>query len=141
MSARDVETIEELVRLVELTEVRPYESSARRVDQGEPTQELRVMLAESDGAIEVRARMAVRTAEAELVADSSVVYTSQQSLDIPGQLKAEFVEKVGIMAVYPFLREAIFTGAARIQVAAPVVGLLRAGQFSVEQTRSPGPES
>lgn len=134
MSARDVDTIEELVSLVELTEVRPYESSARRVDQGEPTQELQVMVAETDGAMEVRARMAVRTAEAELIADSSVVYTSQQKLDISGSVKAEFVQKVGLMAVYPFLREAIFTGAARIQVAAPVVGLLRAGHFSVERS-------
>jgi hypothetical protein len=135
VTVRDVDTIVELVDLVDLTEVRPYEASARRVDHGEPTQELQVLLAENEDAIEVRARMSVRTEEAELLADYSVVYTVGEELDISKALKAEFVERVGIMAVYPFLREAIFAGAARIQVPAPVVGLLRAGQFSMEPSK------
>lgn len=51
---------------------------------------------------------------------------------MPAAVVAEFIERVGLMAVFPFLREAVFTTASRLGVPPPVVEILRAGEASVE---------
>jgi hypothetical protein len=43
----------------------------------------------------------------------------------------EFVDRVGVMALYPFVRESIFSTATRLRVKAPVLGLLLADAFHV----------
>lgn len=144
---RRVSTIVDLVALVDLTGVRTFEFSGRLLDapadaEIEERQDIQVHLRASPGDLQVRVRLTIQTDEAELVADCAAVFELKESdpneqIEIDDDVKREFVERVGIMAVYPFLRESIFATAVRLQVAAPVLGLLKAGQFSM----TPNPQT
>jgi len=43
----------------------------------------------------------------------------------------DFIERVAIMAAFPFLREAIARMASRLEVDVPLIGLLKTGQFQL----------
>ena len=140
---RRVADAAEMLPLVELTEIRVYEVAGRRAavaeDRDDRTagESLAVSAQGSDTWFETRAKMIVRTEDADLVAHAGAVFTYAEPLEVPEAVAAEFVEKVGVMAVFPFLREQVFSSAARLGVAPPVVGLLRAGGFRIEPPGAP----
>lgn len=90
---------------------------------------------------ETRAKMIVQTEDADLVAQAGAIFTFTEPLDVAEAVAAEFVEKVGVMAVFPFLREQIYTTASRLGVAPPVIGLLRAGSFRIDPPDEANTES
>src|SRR5665648_845067 len=137
--ARPVADIHELLALAELVGVRHYEVAGRRSLEAEDRPES-IEAAEQDAVLsvrrhedelEIRFRMVVVTPDADLVADVSVVYALLSHFDVSRPLTEEFVERVAVMAAFPFLRGSIFTTATRLGATAPVLGLLRAGQFRV----------
>jgi hypothetical protein len=139
--ARKVSAIEDLLAVVELTGLRTFEVSGRLLEVPassgvEETQELQVLLRESSDELETRVRLTLQTKEAQFVSDCAAVFRSTEPIKVDPEVKREFVERIGVMSVYPFLRESVFATATRLQVGAPVLGLLRAGQFSLD-----GPES
>ncbi len=92
--------------------------------------------------IEARLRVTARSETAELVADVA----AQFSLRVPAEVSStglrEFIEAVGVMTLYPYIRESLFSSAARLGEPAPVLELLRQGAFRVggdadEQTLTP----
>lgn len=44
----------------------------------------------------------------------------------------EFLERVAMMAVYPFQREALATYATRLRVPVPTLGLVRQGEIDLQ---------
>ena len=126
-----------MLPFIELTGLKVYELAGRlfEVPDGEPMRESSDSIAinanGSDEWFETRARLTVQTPDADIVADMGVLYTYSEPLEVGEAVAAEFVERVGIMAVYPFLREQLFTTASRLGVAPPVLGLLRPGTFKV----------
>lgn len=139
-SRRGVADAAEMLPLAELTEIKVYEIGGRRLDDAdnvperEPAESMSVHARGTDTWLETRLRLDVHTAEADLLADAGAVFSFNEPLDVPEAVVGEFVEKVGVMAVYPFLREQIFTTASRLGVPAPVLGLLRAGGFTIDQS-------
>jgi hypothetical protein len=126
----------DLLQIAELTGVTTYEVRGRRIEDGEdggdePTQDLEVMARGSDDLVETRLRFTYTTTVAELYADIGVHYAIREPVEIPEVALREFVERVGVMGVFPFVRESLFTTATRLGVDAPVLGLLRAGQFKI----------
>jgi hypothetical protein len=136
-----VSDIGDLLALIDLTGVRTFEVSGRLLEHedtpdSEEKQDAQVLVRETSEELLVRVRLTIQTADAQLVADCASIFElkepdAEESVEIEADLKREFAERVGVMAVYPFLRESIFTTAARLQVAAPVLGLLKVGQFSL----------
>lgn len=121
----------ELLRYTELTEVRTYELRGRRVAAGEASESTPdIAVKVSETALETRMRLEVTTESAVLFSDMSVVYSLSEPLELAQDVVREFVERVGIMAVFPFVREAVFATAARLTVTPPVLGLLRAGTLT-----------
>lgn len=133
---RDAVDAADLLAHSELTEIRVYEIGGRRVDGtgSESAEDFQVRATGNTHHFETRARLTLVTAEAELLADLSAVHAFDEELNISKEVAAEFTQRVGIMAVYPFVREQIFTSASRLGVTAPVLGMLRAGQFNIEMT-------
>ena len=127
---RPVEDIGALVQLVELKAVVTFGLSAVREESEvtAPEQELAYMHRVSAEQLESRFQLAVRTPDAKLNADIAVRYDFDEPLAPTEGVLLEFAERVGVMAAFPFLREAIFTLAARLGVDAPVIGLLKAGE-------------
>lgn len=140
---REVADAAELLGLSELTEIRVYEVTGRRVqgedgdEAREATEDLQLQARGGDDWFETRGKMLVQTAEADLVADAAAIFTFSEPVQVSHAVATEFVERVGVMAVYPFLREHIHTTASRLGVPAPVVGLLRAGGFHVDAPEAP----
>lgn len=117
---------------VELTEVRTYALVGRR-DDAERSEDIspEVGLRLTPDEIETRMRFAVNTGDAYLEADMSVVYQLQRPVNLWAHVVTEFIERVAVMAVYPFVREAVFTTAARLGVDTPVLGMIRSGELGV----------
>lgn len=134
---REIDDVVELLGTVELTGITHYEVFGRRhgpsanVEPGiQPPQ---VMVRRSRTEIETRMRMVVDTETATLAADISATYTISEPSEISEDVVTEFLERVGLMAVYPYVREAIHTSASRLAVDAPVLGLMRAGSVRIVQ--------
>ena len=133
--------IEELVAEAELTSVIPYEVSAKRIDGGEwkdePASSIGVAIHVEPQEIAARMTQTVDTGEAVLVADFAICYTLNQPLDIPQPIAVDFVERVAVMALIPFVRESIFTSAARLGMKAPLLAMVRQGQITLGEADTP----
>lgn len=138
---RTIDSTIALLEAVELTRITHYEVSGRRhapdatVDEGvKPPQ---VMVRKSELEIETRMRMVVETDVAAFTADISATYTLSEPANVPDEVVTDFLERVGLMAVYPYAREAIHTSASRLAVDAPILGLLRTGSVRIIPDRNP----
>lgn len=137
---RRVDDVVELVDLADLVDVAVLRVSGERhegEDQPEPGQTMQILQHGDVDHIEVRCVMEVVTDEGRFMADVASRYDYIEPLGVEGDVLTEFVARVGVMAAYPFVREAIHQTAARLRLPAPVLGLLRPGQ--VELTPQDGP--
>lgn len=103
----------------------------------EPSQSLQILQHAEHEHVEVRCVMEVVTEEGRFVADVASRYDYSEPLQVEDAALEEFTARVGVMAAYPFLREAIHQTASRVRLPAPLLGLLRHGQ--VELTQHDGP--
>ncbi|WP_432457949.1 hypothetical protein [Cellulomonas iranensis] len=128
-----------LLEYVDLRDVRTYTLSGRRLRGSTPTDdvapELGVRIDESE--LEVRMRLAVATSDAEFEVDIAVVYGLLRPVNLWSEVVAEFIQRVAVMSVYPFVREAVFSTASRMGVEAPVLGLVRQNDVSLQDSGGP----
>ena len=141
-----VDDVVELVRLVELVDVYLYEERGRRVDAtGGPDDEPLVRSFasigsrededEGDFGIAFRFRLVFDDRLGnEFVSDFQARYTLPAPCDITQEVRAEFAERVAFFAVYPYLRASIQMSAGRMGVPAPVLEMVRAGEFTLGDT-------
>lgn len=129
---RPVSDARELLDLAELTDIVFYETGARRSPDGkEEPLSVRIALRREDLVLEVRCRATLAGAGGEYVADASSVFTLEQPIDASDEVIAEFVERVGVMSVYPYLRESISQSAAKLGLERPILKLLRQNEVHV----------
>ena len=133
---RTVTSVVDLLHAAELTGIRTYKVLGVRVEDDEerpvePQQDLQVMVRGDANGTETRVVMVLKTAQADLTAEVGALYRYDEPLAFTPEIMAEFIEKVSMMAVFPFLRESIFTTATRLGIDAPVIGLLRAGDLQL----------
>ena len=129
-----VDSAAHLLDFVELTDIVIYElHGVRQEGQDEAQIEISVEERHDATSIEPRFRMVVTDSFATYTADVGTRYQANQPLELPKPVVKEFIERVAIMAAYPFIRESIATTAARMQLAVPVLGLLRSGSFSLDE--------
>jgi hypothetical protein len=124
----------DLLSISELTGIRVYEIRGKRHEDAdaspkEATPEIAIRTA--GDALETRMRVSLSTNEADLFCDIGVQYTFRVPVEASKGVIGEFVERVAVMAVFPYVRESFFTTASRLGVGAPVLGLLRAGSFEI----------
>lgn len=132
-----VKSAVELLSYVELTDITHYEVLGKRratepEDGFEPgARDPEVMVRKEDGTLETRVRLTFEAVDARLVADVSAIYTLSEPLEISEEAISEFLERVGVMAVFPYLRAALHGSAAQLGVDVPVLGLLRPSSLRV----------
>lgn len=120
----------DLLTLTELDGIRYYETSARRREDNRDTQvDIEIRLRRAEREIEVRCVARVVGEGADYCADASALFTLSEPVEITESALAEFVERVGVMTVYPYLRESIHRSAATLGVARPTMKLLRPGDI------------
>lgn len=126
----------ELLELTELTDIAFYEIGARRNPDVEDTPvSIDIALRREELLLEIRCRATVLGGGGEYLVDASAVFTLQEPVQAPEAAIAEFVERVGVMSVYPYLREAITQSAAKLGLDRPVLRLLRPGDVHVTSSR------
>lgn len=79
--------------------------------------------------IEIWFRARVETSNATFVAAYAAQYERPDDDEIPDDVRRDFVERVAVMAVLPYVREAIHSLGARLRVTAPLMPILRQGEF------------
>lgn len=136
----------ELVRAVELVDVRCIEFVAdlkieaaiglpETLPEGTPGADSEVELdvnpIQWGRRIEVWFRITLENKAALLRSAYAVIYKRDSEDEIPEGVRREFIERVAIMAAVPYLRESIQQAALRIQVPAPLIPILRQGQFQL----------
>lgn len=130
-----VADIHDLLSLLELKGIKFFAVSGRLVtDPREDTTDfgMEVVQRQSPVTFEARFKMTVTSPQADYVIDVASRYESPEPIAFSPQLAAEFIERVAVMAVFPFLREGLASSASRLEVPVPILGLLRPGQFKIE---------
>ncbi|HYO18960.1 MAG TPA: hypothetical protein VES02_09895 [Dermatophilaceae bacterium] len=137
---RPVASIKDLVGLADPVGVRWYEVSGRRTEDGDPAAELPeradldlvVLEHHSPEELEARFKATATGPAADFTIDFSILYRFDEAIDPSAVVVRGFLEKVAVMAAWPFLREAVATTAARMELPVPVLGLMKQGAFSLD---------
>lgn len=133
-----VTEVRELLELLELTSVRFVELSARLAEE-ERDAEMDIDVAVTNLQTEVsfnqRFRMSIQHPRADLAVEVETGYTAKDPITYTPEIGTEFIERVAIMAAFPFLREGLASLASKLELPVPILGLLRAGQFKVTAPR------
>ncbi len=148
--------LHELLEQIELTEIRLIERNARLKVSPEPSQGLRC-LAEADpegqmsiavlpvswdARLETWFRLTLSNEQAEIVTAVAVVYQRETDAEIPPELRTEFIERVAVMAAYPYLRTDLQHQAIDLHLGNVTLPILRQGEFQLPEdfSASPHPE-
>ena len=134
-----ISDIHDLVAHVDIVDFVVHEERARRVEwpggeePAEPRSTIRLAIRREVNRIGYRFRLTLADAAAEYVSDIEAIYEVEGEDEEPPSVDIdvikEFAERVAFMTVYPYLRTSIFGAAGRIGRAAPVMGIVRQGQF------------
>ncbi|UXA12396.1 hypothetical protein KXD97_00285 [Mycobacterium sp. SMC-8] len=129
--ARKLDSAKDVADLAELKDVVHWEVAAKRVaadDQSNDQQNLEALIREESDEIGVRCRSTVSGKGGLYIADVEAVFGFPEEIELTDDALQEFVERVGLMVVYPFLRAAIFDGASRLALKRPLLRLMKPGQ-------------
>lgn len=138
--ARYVDDIHELVGMVELEDVYLWEERGRRITEtatetdAEPRIRNVLNVADRNDSLGVgfRFRMVADDRHGnEFLADFQAQYGLPEPLTLSDEVRAEFAERVAFFTVYPYLRASIQMTASRMGVPAPVLAIVRAGEFKL----------
>ncbi|QFP97008.1 hypothetical protein SEA_SUERTE_37 [Gordonia phage Suerte] len=117
-----------LLDATELVDVRFYEVHALRDGtDGEPQWSIRVLTNQADTELQLRFRLELSGGGATYIADAAAVYVLNEAVEVPSDVVKEFAERVGIFAVFPYLRAALGNLANQLGLKRPVLPLLRRG--------------
>ena len=139
-AARLVANVEEVVDATELRDVVFYRVLAERVEDLDPQQPaeneqaapaIRVLERHDATHVEVRCSLTFVGDGGRYEVDAAARYELAEPLEIPPSIMREFVSRVGLMAVYPYLRESLHLSASKLRLEAPVMGLLKAGAIEL----------
>lgn len=133
---RRIEDVRDLVALLRLQVIKEDEFSARR---GEPApdhevgQGVRFEVGVSDEH-RLLTEFAFRFVADDCTIESefTAIWAATEAICVSGGAMAEFIERVAMMAVIPYHREALATYATRLHVPVPTIGLVRQGEIDLE---------
>lgn len=140
-----IESIEQLVRSCDITDVAFHASSAFRLGEEsdffpaaegmqENAPEMQVMQQRDEAGISTRIRCRLRTPDGFYYVDAAALY----EYTVPGaviseNIAMEFAERVGIMAVYPYVRQELHALSAKLGLGTPLLGFLRPGAIRLQR--------
>lgn len=124
----------ELLERTELADIVFYETGGRRnPDAEESRMNIQVAVRREELLLEVRCRATVSGAGGEYVADAAARFEFHEPVAASADAVTDFVERVGVLCVYPYLREAITQLAAKLGLERPVLRLLRPGDVHLDR--------
>ncbi|WDF34529.1 hypothetical protein PTW37_06425 [Arthrobacter agilis] len=139
-----VDSIAQLVDLVELQSVEFFELSARAkagfddsigAEEDEPPQ-FRLNLQAMEGLIRVRLRADIKARLGEVAVDAAINYTVQNDFEVRRDLALDFANRIAVMALLPYMREAIHSQTTRVFGEGLLMPVLRAGDLQFTEDDS-----
>jgi len=132
-----VDGASDLLDLCELSQIVAYSLNAERAQNSiasaeESTRELSARSRFDGRHLEARFRIEVEGPGARYSADVGAIYEVEKPIELTPRATAEFMSKIGLMAVYPYLREAVTGLASRLGAPIPVIGILRLNEITFE---------
>lgn len=131
-----VSTPKQLVDMTELVDVVFHEVAGRRSNEhsGEPEPFLiRAMYRQEENELGIRFQVTVGGYGGIYTADAEAIFALEKPAEIDPSTRQEFIERVAMMAVYPYLRAAIADIATRLSLRRPVLSLLRPGDLKLQE--------
>ncbi|GAB3471950.1 hypothetical protein AB1207_24110 [Kineococcus endophyticus] len=143
---RYIDSAAEALQYATLSDIIYYEVSARRLEpvpsetsedltenkeKEEQTEDISILERHDELKMEVRCKLQITTSDIELAVDAASQFNFSEPIEMNASARAEFVAKVGIMAVYPYLRESAHAVASKLRVEPPLVSLISSGDVSV----------
>lgn len=148
-----IATVEELVEHIELTGLRAFEISGKRADPApgatlpEPREDshpvaaavaMEIMESHTSDSIQTRFRAIVQHDDGDYVADFGLSYTFSEPLSLSEEAVHGLLSRVAVMSAWPFIREAVASTAARMELEVPILGLVKQGQFELTRVQGVG---
>lgn len=141
-----IDDVRELLALTDLSDIVFYQVAAQRKDEADQAAEpeeshggeelpVQVFARHDATHIEVRVRAAADGPSALYVVDVGARFTLQRPVEVSPSAMKEFVERVGVMAAFPYVREGVHDLASKLRAPAPLLGLLRAGAVQLESAQ------
>lgn len=135
----------DFLHAVELSDVVIHEERGRRVywseedaaDHEFPLTKNSLATTNDGSDFRFRFRMVFVDERAEYVTDVEVVYSSENRVELAPHVVPDFASRVAFMAAYPFMRASIFATASRLGMPAPILALVRQGEFSLGESLAP----
>lgn len=142
---RVIESVEELLTLFELQQMLTYRLIAERgtnevETMAEARQDLTAQARVEPNLIETRFVLVVEAPSARYLADVGGIFTTEGPVELSKALVGEFISKIGLFSVFPYLREAISGLGARLGAEPPVIGLIRRNQYEFSLDEQPTSE-
>lgn len=132
-----IESAQQLLGLAELEDVVYYGMSAVRRDEeapGKASDSYALFVFHDELRLEVRCQATVDTDDAQFMVDAASRFLLSEPVSITEDARQEFVQKVGMLAVWPYIRETISANAAKLRLAPMQVRLLRAEDVHITST-------
>lgn len=115
----------DLLGLTELSDISYTRLSAEISDADEEPFAVQVLARQGDNSIEILCKATLSGKGATYAVDVIGQFIVTQPCEVPEDVVQEFVEKAGILAIYPYLRNGMVDLAARLALPRPVIPLLR----------------
>ncbi|MGQ4596730.1 hypothetical protein [Nocardia sp. R6R-6] len=129
---RQVNTVDELVAIAELVDIIFFEVSGKRtsadpLEESAAATDIEIAVRSRIDGVDVRCLCRVTGGGGEYVCDAAAQYEFGQPATVAEEVLTAFVQRVGIMTVYPYLRESITASATKLRLDPPLLRLLRPG--------------
>ncbi|AMT72143.1 hypothetical protein [Mycobacteroides immunogenum] len=114
----------DLLGITDLSDITYTRLSAEISDADEPFA-VQVLVRQGETSIEILCKATLSGEGAAYAVDALAQFTVNQPCEVPQDVVQEFVEKAGILAIYPYLRNGMVDLAAKLALPRPVIPLLR----------------
>lgn len=138
---RVIKDIQDLVESVEMSDVQFYELSAKKnessdeIDEKEIDPTFLLQIGHPSDGIGVRLAVEVSVSRGIVRADVGVIYatkTKDDHISVPEEIGLEFANRVGVLALIPYLRESVTNMSLRVLGKPINLPLFRAGQLTFQ---------
>lgn len=145
---REIRDIKDLIDSVTMSDIQFYELTCTRNDQENNQDDVEIhptftlQIGHPSNGIGVRLAIEIVFAGGSARADAGVLYLTQSSEDIAPiseELGLEFVNRVGLLVLMPYLREAIANITLKVFGKPTTLPMLRAGQLTFSSTQLQDP--
>ena len=147
---RQIRDIQDLVDSVAMSDVQFYELTSTRNESGKDVDDAEIhpsfvlQIGHPSDGIGVRLAIEITIGRGTIRADAGVIYHTTEKEDlisVSEEIGLEFVNRVGVLALMPYLREAIANISLRVLGTPITLPMLRAGQLTFHATEIQEPEA